>query len=115
MTGGTDEVVVIASVAWQSRKINMKYYVYILFSKRNGTLYCGMTNNLERRMQEHKHKINDGFTAKYNVNKLGYYEEFSDAISAIEREKQIKDVSRKAKIKLIEKNNPEWKDLSDFV
>ena len=78
----------------------MKYYVYILFSKRNGTLYCGMTNNLERRMQEHKHKINDGFTAKYNVNKLGYYEEFSDAISAIERENKLKMLVEKQKLNL---------------
>ncbi len=92
-----------------------KSYIYILFNKRNGTLYTGVTSDLVKRVYEHKNKVYEGFTSKYGVDKLGYYEEFSDAISAIEREKQIKDVSRKAKIKLIEKNNPEWKDLSDFV
>ncbi len=88
-----------------------KSYIYILFSSRNGTLYVGVTNNLIKRVAQHKDKTNDGFTNKYGVNKLGYYEAFSDIKYAIEREKQIKSGSRKKKLELIESINPDWKDL----
>ena len=86
-------------------------YVYILFNKRNGTLYTGVTSNIVKRIYEHKNKQADGFTKKYSVDKLGYYE-ISDSIeSAIIREKQIKAGSRKNKLKLIESINPNWDDL----
>jgi len=89
------------------------YYVYILASKRNGTLYVGVTNNLERRVVEHKTKNSEGFTEKYNVNMLVYFEDTGNVVSAIEREKQIKKWNRKWKIELIEKFNSDWKDLSE--
>ncbi len=88
------------------------YYVYILASKRNGTLYTGVTNDLYRRIYEHKNSLVDGFTKKYNVKTLVYYEQTTDIESAITREKCIKKWNRNWKIKLIETNNPEWKDLS---
>ena len=87
------------------------YYVYILASKKNGTLYIGVTNNLIRRIYEHKEGLTEGFTKKYNVKKLVYYETHSDIKIAIQREKQMKKWYRKWKIELIEKINPEWKDL----
>jgi putative endonuclease len=87
------------------------FYVYILASKRNGTLYIGVTSNLERRVQEHTAKTFKGFTEKYNVQTLVYYEETMDAERAIDREKQLKKWNRLWKIKLIEKNNPDWNDL----
>jgi len=93
----------------------MKSYIYILFNKRNGTLYTGVTSDLKKRVYEHKNKLYDGFTSKYDVNKLGYYEEYNDIKQAIEREKQIKAGSRKKKIILIESMNSEWKDLSDLL
>jgi len=93
-----------------------EYYVYILASKRNGTLYIGVTNDLERRILEHKQKIRKGFTEKYNVDKLVYYEDTDDIGEAILREKQLKKWERKWKINLIEKENPTWRDLSeDFL
>lgn len=88
-----------------------KSYIYILFNKRNGTLSTGITADLVKRVYEHKNKLADSFTKKYNVDKLGYYEIFSDITEAIKREKQIKGGSRIAKIRLIESMNPEWKDL----
>jgi putative endonuclease len=88
------------------------YYIYILASKRNGTLYIGVTNDLERRIVEHKTKMFEGFTEKYDVNMLVYFEDFGDVDLAIVREKQIKKWNRKWKLRLIEKFNPEWKDLS---
>jgi len=87
------------------------YYVYILASKRNGTLYTGVTNNLIKRVYDHKNNIIEGFTKKYHVHTLVYYEEANDVNSAIEREKQIKKWNRKWKLELIEKTNPHWKDL----
>jgi len=90
-------------------------YVYILFNKRNGTLYTGVTSNLIKCVYEHKIKIIEGFTKQYNVDKLGYYEAHSTIISAIEREKQIKGGSRKKKIELIERMNSEWNDLYDKI
>ena len=90
----------------------MKSYVYILFNKKNGTLYTGITADLKKRIYQHKNKIYEGFTSKYDVTKLGYYEVYNDIKAAIEREKQIKGGSRKKKILLIEILNPEWKDLT---
>ena len=93
--------------------MDKNYFVYILASKRNGTLYIGVTNNLERRMYEHKNKLIGGFTKKYSVDKLVHYEMTNDVRSAIQREKQLKKWNRKWKLELIEKENPEWKDLSE--
>jgi len=90
----------------------MKYYfVYILASKRNGTLYVGVTNDLERRIYEHKNDLLSGFTQKYGVHLLVYYEIFDDINDAILREKQLKKWNRSWKISLIEKHNPKWVDL----
>jgi putative endonuclease len=88
-----------------------EYFVYILASKRNGTLYTGVTNNLLKRVDEHKNNLIAGFTSKYNVHNLVYYERYSDINSAIAREKRIKKWKREWKIELIEKSNPEWRDL----
>ena len=87
------------------------YYVYILTNKRHTVLYIGMTNNLLRRIYEHRQKIIPGFTQKYNVTKLVYYELFPTAWEAIEWEKQIKKWRRSKKESLIEEMNPEWNDL----
>ena len=91
------------------------YYVYILFSDKNGTLYVGVTNNIIKRVWKHKNHVVKGFTSKYNVNKLGYYEIFNDINEAIKREKQLKAGNRKRKIDLIEINNPEWLDLYNEI
>jgi len=88
-----------------------QYYVYILASKRNGTLYTGLTNDLLRRVYEHKNDIIEGFTKKYSVHNLVYYERHNDINRAINREKQIKKWERQWKINLIQKTNPQWKDL----
>ena len=88
-----------------------QYYVYILASKKNGTLYIGVTNDLAKRIYEHKNNLVEGFTKKYHVHRLVYYEDTDDVTSAITREKQMKKWNRAWKIELIEKNNPEWKDL----
>jgi putative endonuclease len=87
------------------------FYVYILASEKNGTLYVGITSNLIKRIYEHKNNIVKGFTEKYKVHKLVYYEECSDIYEAIQREKQVKRWYRKWKIELIENFNPEWEDL----
>ncbi|MFO8053384.1 MAG: GIY-YIG nuclease family protein [Candidatus Omnitrophota bacterium] len=87
------------------------YCVYVLASRKNGTLYIGVTSNLIKRVWEHKNKIREGFTAKYNVNKLVYYEQYSDPENAIKREKRLKRYKREWKIELIEKSNPEWQDM----
>ena len=87
------------------------YYVYILASSKKGMLYVGMTNSLNKRIYEHKNDLCNGFTKKNKVKKLVYYEQYNDKKSAMLREKQIKRWSKEWKIKLIEKNNPEWKDL----
>ncbi len=89
-----------------------RYFVYILANKTNTTLYIGVTNDLKRRVYEHKNKVHEGFSAKYNVNKLVYFEECSDINSAIQREKNLKKWNRAWKNELIEKSNPEYKDLS---
>jgi len=89
------------------------YYVYILASKRHGTLYVGVTSDLTKRVHEHKHNMIEGFTKKYKVHKLVYYEQAENIESAITREKQMKKWKRQWKINLIERDNPEWKDLYD--
>lgn len=90
----------------------MKYsYIYIMASQRNGTLYIGVTNELVRRVWEHKNNFTKSFTSKYTVNKLVYYEVFEDIEVAIEREKTLKKWRRKWKLDLIENKNPDWKDL----
>ncbi len=89
------------------------YYVYLLTNWNNKVMYVGMTNNLERRLFEHKTKIVDGFTKKYNVNKLVYFEETSDVHVAIAREKEIKKWRREKKNNLVISMNPQWKDLSE--
>lgn len=88
------------------------FYVYILTNQHNNVLYTGVTNNLERRVSEHKQKLKAGFTTKYNINKLVYFEVFEQALPAIAREKQIKGGSRQDKIDLIIKMNPSWNDPS---
>ena len=89
----------------------MHYYVYIL-TNQSRTLYIGVTNNLERRILEHRSKINPGFTKKYNISLLVYFEVFNYIRQAIQREKMLKGWKRSKKIKLIESENPYWKDLS---
>jgi putative endonuclease len=89
-----------------------QYYVYIM-TNRSKTLYTGVTNDLTRRVYEHKNKMIDGFTKKYNITKLVYFEETNDILSAITREKQIKGWLRSKKIALIESVNPKWEDLSE--
>ncbi|MEK7618412.1 MAG: GIY-YIG nuclease family protein [Patescibacteria group bacterium] len=92
-----------------------QYYVYIMTNYANTVLYTGVTNDLIRRGYEHKNKIVKGFTTKYNVNKLVYYEATENIESAILREKQIKAGSRQKKIDLINKSNPEWEDLYNQI
>ena len=87
------------------------YYVYMLASKRNGTLYIGVTNDLIRRTFEHKNELVEGFTKKYKVHSLVYFEECGDVESVIMREKQLKKWNRAWKLRLIEQTNPLWKDL----
>lgn len=90
-----------------------EYYVYIMTNRRNSVLYTGVTNNLMRRVYEHKHKAVKGFTSRYNTTRLVFYESTHDVMPAIGREKQIKGWLRRKKIALIESENPEWMDLSD--
>ncbi|MBN2313406.1 MAG: GIY-YIG nuclease family protein [Sedimentisphaerales bacterium] len=88
-----------------------QYYIYIM-TNRSGTLYIGVTNNIRKRIFQHKNQLVEGFTKKYNINRLLYYETFSDIHSAIAREKSIKGWLRSKKIELIETINPNWADLS---
>lgn len=89
----------------------MSYFVYILASRKNGTLYIGVTNDLIKRVWEHKNKFVDGFSEKYGADKLVYYEIFDDIENAILREKRLKKWNREWKIELIESKNPRWDDL----
>ncbi len=93
----------------------MAYYVYILCSRQNGTLYIGVTNDIVRRLYEHKTKMVKGFTAKYGVDRLVYMEMYDDVRDAIHREKCLKVWKRAWKIKLIQETNPEWKDLGETL
>lgn len=88
------------------------FYVYILASKKKGTLYIGLTNDLNRRIIEHKTKQADGFTAKYDVNLLVYFEDHHNYNDAFERERQLKKWKRDWKIRIIEEQNPNWEDLA---
>ncbi len=88
-----------------------QYYTYILASRKNGTLYVGVTSDLLKRIYEHKQNLIDGFTKKYNVHTLMYYEVHNDIREAITREKQIKKWNRRWKMRLIEEMNSEWRDL----
>ena len=88
-----------------------QYYVYILASQRNGTLYIGVSNDLVKRVYEHKQDITDGFTKKYQVHALVFYEAHNNIEEAITREKQLKKWNRAWKIRLVEELNPEWDDL----
>ncbi len=93
----------------------MTYYVYILASKRNGTLYVGVTSNLVRRVYEHKNDLVKGFTEKYGVHMLVHYESCESVESTIRREKQLKEWQRKGKLRLVEEPNPQWRDLYDEI
>ena len=95
--------------------MNKQYYIYILTNKRNNVLYTGVTNDLQRRVYEHREKLVGGFTKKYNLYKLVYYEETESIEAALNREKQIKGGSRQKKIDLIEGMNPQWSDLYDEI
>jgi len=92
-----------------------QYFIYMMTNKNNTVIYTGVTNDLKRRVYEHKEKLIDGFTKKYNVNKLVYFEATNDINSAIQREKQIKAGSRQKKIDLINSTNKDWKDLYDEI
>ncbi|HUL51763.1 MAG TPA: GIY-YIG nuclease family protein [Opitutaceae bacterium] len=89
-----------------------EYYVYILASRRNGTLYTGVTSDLRHRIWQHKNKAIAGFTKRYGIDRLVYFEAFRNVSNAIGREKQIKAGSRRRKLQLIERTNPAWNDLS---
>ena len=92
----------------------MQYYVYLLTNEKGNVIFTGVTNDLLRRVYEHKNHLDKGsFTAQYNIEKLVYYETTNDVESAIAREKQIKGWNRKRKNKLVESKNPDWKDLYD--
>lgn len=91
--------------------MSKNYYVYLLANKKNGTLYIGSTDNLVKRVWQHKNKVIKGFTEKYDVNMLVYFETTENAYSGATRERQLKKWKREWKIQLIEENNPEWKDL----
>jgi len=93
----------------------LPYYVYLLASRRHGTLYLGVTNDIVRRVYEHKNKLLPGFTAKYGVDRLVWYETYSDVTEAIRREKKLKKWRRDCKISLIEADNPDWRDLYDAI
>lgn len=96
-------------------KQSRQYYVYFLSNKIDSTIYVGVTNDLIRRMYEHKNKMIDGFSKIYNLNKLVYYEIFEDINEAIKREKQIKGGSRQQKMDLVNLNNLKWNDLYDEI
>ena len=92
------------------------YYIYLLTNWNNKVMYVGITNDLERRIYEHKEKVVKGFTEKYNVTKLVYYEQTSDIVAALNREKEIKKWRREKKDRLVKNTNPQWRDLSkDFL
>jgi putative endonuclease len=91
--------------------LTKSYYIYILASERNGTLYIGVTNDLLRRVYEHRNDLVEGFTKKYQVHRLVYYEQADDIYGAIQREKQLKAWKRQWKMRLIDEMNPEWEDL----
>jgi putative endonuclease len=91
------------------------YFVYIVTNKNNSVLYIGVTGNLEKRIFEHRERLTQGFTKKYQATKLIYYEDYPDPVSAIAREKQLKGWRREKKIALIQKQNPRWNDLFNVI
>ena len=93
----------------------MSYYVYIIASRRDGATYIGVTNDLVRRVYEHQIKAVPGFTSKYNITQLVWFEIYDDPVSAITREKELKTWKRSWKVELIEAQNPEWKDLYESI
>jgi putative endonuclease len=95
--------------------MNQQYFVYMMTNKFDSVIYTGITSDLKKRIYEHKEKMVAGFTAKYNIAKLVYYEVFADPENAILREKQIKGGSRRKKIDLINKTNKDWRDLYDEI
>jgi putative endonuclease len=95
--------------------MDRQYYVYILTNRKNGALYVGITSDIVKRVWEHKNKAVKGFTCRYDIDKLVYYEIFGDPENAIKREKRLKYYKRQWKIDLIEKNNLKWKDLYDEI
>ena len=106
--------VILAEAGIQVPVMN-DYYVYIICSKRNGTMYTGVTSDLVKRIYEHKNNLVDGFSKKYDVHRLVWYESHASAEEAIIREKQIKKWNRPCKLNLIERDNPEWNDLYDYI
>ena len=98
-----------------AQKMDKSYFVYMLANKRNGTLYIGMTNNLVRRVYEHREGLVDGFTNTHDVKRLVWFETMSSIERAIQREKNLKHWLRQWKIELIEKHNPEWRDPYDEI
>src|SRR5690348_16498958 len=97
----------------ETSAVSKVYYVYLLASRRNGTLYIGVTNHLARRIWEHREGVVPGFTKKYGVKQLVYYEAFDDIDAAIHRETRLKKYKREWKLNRIEQRNPDWRDLSD--
>ncbi len=95
--------------------MNKHFCVYILASKRKGTLYVGVTSDLIKRVWQHKESLTDGFTKRYGIKRLVFYEQHENTESAIHREKRLKEWKRQWKLELIEKFNPEWKDLYDSI
>jgi putative endonuclease len=95
--------------------MDRRFYVYMMTNIKNTVIYTGVTNDLKRRAYEHRLKLREGFTKRYNTAKLIYYEQFVDAVHAIAREKQIKGGSRQKKIELINALNPEWRDLYEEI
>ena len=93
----------------------MPYYVYILASKKNGTLYIGSTSDLVKRVWQHKKKVIPGFTSRYNVVSLVYFEQFDDVYEMAHRERRMKEWQRKSKIRIIEQKNPQWQDLFNTI
>lgn len=93
--------------------MSKSYYVYILASSKNGTLYAGVTSNLEKRVYEHRNNLVKGFTQEYGIHKLVYFEETNEVNEALTREKVLKKWNRNWKVRLIESMNPEWRDLAD--
>ncbi len=112
---GIDSFVIPAKAGIQCLRVSKQPAVYILASERNGTLYIGVTSDLPKRVWEHKNDVVEGFTKRYSVHRLVYYELHEDMESAIRREKQMKKWNRAWKLELIEKQNPDWRDLWEGI
>ncbi len=115
MCFGKEYNVVIPNLIGNLNKHMKTYWVYILASKKDGVLYIGITSNLRNRIYEHKKGMIEGFTKQYFVHRLVYVEETEDVYGALEREKQLKKWNREWKVHLIEKENPEWRDLYETI